>query len=625
MSLSRCKRFVKRSQSSIPSLNNFQRHSGAEHLLTCSGHNKGNKTLGEHNTRTSENTERVPQEEQTELNRRIKDFLTVSWQKDPQSGLLSETTGKTTNFYNSEQILSCDEELTIQRLSKEQGKDACFVSDAFMLTGTTDGRLSRQEFTNSYANEFTPTGDSARFGVPEDKMNSFMSFDCGSIPRAKRGLSSGKVGVRAQNNDNDIPRAAGQLQQSIPQGFEPHPRENDFLSIDGFSLEGNSSFDSFNNIPTQHPKSTMSQGCGVIPRPKKRDSTRRPKFTDDLMLSRDIDQILEEEVGEFDITDKAIGERREDIARREFHRQLKIAGQTLLARDLEYILNDDIPPRLSSKPDKRSLFTKINDNNNNFTVSDRNVGSKENVENVALKATTSATQSRKMLRLHGNLIRQKKTDDNDVLTLTQLSEGKVIQRETSSQMRYQTKLSTDKKRHLKEIELDESINEIMEIPVFASNIPTKDRVEKIIASAIIAPAFKPKNDMEVNNDLRREALSAGSRDLGHKRSEDCTIEELVAELFPDLLPYVLPIDVPDTDVTDSEAQTLERDSASSVTEVDVLRPMAAGLTKPASAPFYFSGRCHSTHAKKWTTGVIYTDAELKLMAEIERDYSVSGK
>lgn len=49
---------------------------------------------------------------------------------------------------------------------------------------------------NSYVNEFMLIGDFVCFGVFEDKMNSFMFFDCGLILCVKRGFFSGKVGVR---------------------------------------------------------------------------------------------------------------------------------------------------------------------------------------------------------------------------------------------------------------------------------------------------------------------------------------------------------------------------------------------------------------------------------------------
>lgn len=61
----------------------------------------------------------------------------------------------------------------------------------------------------------------------------------------------------------------------------------------------------------------------------------------------------------------------------------------LLVWDFEYILNDDIFFRLFLKLDKRFFFIKINDNNNNFIVLDRNVGFKENVENVVFKVMIS--------------------------------------------------------------------------------------------------------------------------------------------------------------------------------------------------------------------------------------------
>lgn len=61
----------------------------------------------------------------------------------------------------------------------------------------------------------------------------------------------------------------------------------------------------------------------------------------------------------------------------------------LLVWDFEYILNDDIFFRLFLKLDKRFFFIKINDNNNNFIVLDRDVGFKENVENVVFKVMIS--------------------------------------------------------------------------------------------------------------------------------------------------------------------------------------------------------------------------------------------
>lgn len=70
---------------------------------------------------------------------------------------------------------------------------------------------------------------------------------------------------------------------------------------------------------------------------------------------------------------------------------------------------------------------------------------------------------------------------------------------------------------------------------------------------------------------------------------------------------------------------LECDSVFFVIEVDVLCLMVVGLIKFVFVFFYFSSRCYSICVKKWIIGVIYIDVEFKLMVEIERDYSVSGK
>ena len=164
----------------------------------------------------------------------------------------------------------------------------------------------------------------------------------------------------------------------------------------------------------------------------------------------------------------------------------------------------------------------------------------------------------------------------------------------------------------------------MEIPVFDSNISAKEKVEKIIASDVAALASKQRRNARTNRDMRR-GLSGGSCDAGYNIPQGHTIEELVEELFPDLLPYVLPLDTPGNDISDGVTRPLGRDSASSVTEADALRPMTAGLGETSSVLSYSRGRCRSTCSQGWTAEVIYTDEELKLMTEVERDYSVKKR
>jgi len=369
------------------------------------------------------------------------------------------------------------------------------------------------------------------------------------------------------------------------------------ISRDFSLLEEDSSFDSVNNIPPEHSRVMMSPICGVAARPKKKDSTRRPNFTEDLMLSRDIDQILEEEVDEFESTQKPNGERSKGMARGGHYRRLKIAEQKLLEMDVEYILNDDIPARPSSNPEKKSFL-------NNRGIDDNDVGAyrdlpstfEEKATNFNLKAIKSSNHP------PSGAEEMEEKSFPWIQDLTELPPGK----------------------DWKETELYETINEILEIPVFDSNISAKEKVEKIIASDVAALASKQRSNARTNRDMRR-GLSGGSCDASYNIPQGHTIEELVEELFPDLLPYVLPLDTPGNDISDGVTRPLGRDSASSVTEADALRPMTAGLGGTSSVLSYSRGRCRSTCSQEWTAEVRYTDEELKLMTEVERDYSVKKR
>lgn len=618
------------------SVKDFQRHFCAESQLKSSGLvNKASTRCGKQKSSevfgsTVESKRRIPQEEKTK-SRRMKEFLTNSWQKDPRSGLPKKTQINLTGHCNSKEITSCNEELTIQNLSKEQANDECFFNNAFMLTRNADGRRSRQEFISGHADEQAPTETLARFDVLEDKINSFMSFDCGSTPHPKQGFSRIKSRTNAQtlpekeahfNFNDETLRAASQPRQAMSQGSIVRLTKINPLSGHLSLMEEGSSFDLVNNIPSEHSKTMMSPICGVAARPKKRDSTRRPNFTEDLMLSRDIDQILEEEVDGFESIEKANGEKSKGMARRGYCGQLKIAEQKLLEMDIEYIMNDDIPARPSSNPQKKSFLNNGNVDDNDLDAH-RDVHStfEEKATNSDLRAIKSATHLREMFRSRKRMLGRKKSD-NEVLSIMQTSRAEEMEEKSLPGIRDQTKLSTEKKAmNRKEIELDETINEILEIPGFDSNIPTKGKVEKIIASDVAALASKQRSNAQTNRDMRR-AVSSGSCDAGYKIPQDHTIEELVEELFPDLLPYVLPLDSPGNDIIDGVARPLGRDSASSVIEADALRPKTAGLSEIPSVLSYSRGRCRSTCSKKWTTEVMYTDEELKLMEEVERDYSV---
>lgn len=611
MSLSRSKCFVKRCQSSMSSVKDFQRHFCAESQLKSSsvvnkvsrrcGKQKSSQVLGS----SVESRGRIPQEEKTK-SLGIKKFLKNSWQKHPPSGLPKKPQVNLKGHCNSKEITNCNEELTTQNLSKEEAIDECFFDNALMLTRNADGTRSRQGFIRGHANEQAPTETLARFNVLEDKINSFMSFDCGSSPHQKPGFSRRKSRTNAQTlpkkemhfiSNDDILRPGSQLRQAMSPGSMVRLKKGNPISGDFFLLEEDSSFDSVNNIPPEHSRVMMSPICGVAARPKKKDSTRRPNFTEDLMLSRDIDLILEEEVDEFESTKNPKGERSKGMAQGGHYRRLKIAEQKLLEMDVEYILNDDIPARPSSNPEKKSFL-------NNGGVDDNDVGAHRDLP---------STFEEKATNFNLRAIRSSNHPP---------SGAEEMEEKSLPWIQGLTKLPPGE--DWKETELDETINEILEIPVFDSNISAKEKVEKIIASDVAALASKQMRNARTNRDMRR-SLSGGSCDTGYNIPQGHTIEELVEELFPDLLPYVLPLDTPGNDISDGVTRPLGRDSASSVTEADALRPMTAGLGGTSSVLSYSRGRCRSTCSQEWTAEVIYTDEELKLMTEVERDYSVKKR
>lgn len=611
MSLSRSKCFVKRCQSSLSSVKDFQRHFCAESQLKSSsfvnkvsrrcGKQKSSQVLGS----TIESRGRIPQEEKTQR-LGIKKFLKNSWQKHPPSGLPKKPQVNLTGHCNSKEITNCNEELTTQNLSKEEAIDECFFNNALMLTRSADGRRSRQGFISGHANEQAPRETLVRFNVLEDKINSFMSFDCGSTTHLKPGFSRRKSRTNAQTlpkkethfvSSDDILRPGSQPRQAMSPGSMVRLKKGNPISGDFSLLEEDSSFDSVNNISPEHSRTVMSPICGVAARPKKKDSTRRPNFTEDLMLSRDIDQILEEEVDEFESTEKPNGERGKGMARGGHHRQLKIAEQKLLEMDVEYILNDDIPARPSSNPQKESFL-------NNGGVDDNDLDARRDLPPTFEEKATNFD------------LRAIKISNHPP------SGAEEMEEKSLPGIQDLTELAPEK--YWKETELEEAINEILEIPVFDSNISANEKVEKIIASDVAALASKQRSNARTKRDMRR-GLSSGSCDAGYNIPQDHTIEELVEELFPDLLPYVLPLDSPGNDIIDGVTRPLGRDSASSVIETDALRSMTAGLGGTSSVLSYSRGRCRSTCSQEWTTEVMYTDEELKLMTEVERDYSVKKR
>ena len=97
------------------------------------------------------------------------------------------------------------------------------------------------------------------------------------------------------------------------------------------------------DIRTDQSRTLVSSSCSTIPRPKKRDSTRKPNFTDELMLSGDVDQILEEEVGIFESNTESASNNGavQHPKLKDLHQKSNLAQDRNLAMDIEYILSDE--------------------------------------------------------------------------------------------------------------------------------------------------------------------------------------------------------------------------------------------------------------------------------------------
>ena len=504
----------------------------------------------------------------------------------------------------------------IQRmLSENQSNDESY------FTNTSDGRRSRQGFTpnNTRSNEKTQAEDVRSINIV-DKINSFMAFSYDSTPRPKRGISRKKYSGNKQTLKrnilrDDISRAVGQPRSSLSASYSsiPRPKKNNFLgnndSGDCLSKTENNNFTLGANVHSKQSRTSMSNiGSSSKPRPRKKDSTRKPNFTDHIMLSTDIDQILEDELGEFDSSAKMnTGSREGLIPRGDLIQKPRHAEDSKLEQDIEYILSDDEPngstlhPRKMSSKKRRDCENNIKEADSVDTIVEEKVGECDH------RATVRASKFCRVPFSQGRLFQQAR-QYIDVLAWP--GKGDQKKRPINRQSRARDFIS-----------LDAVVDEILEIPVFESNMSSKDKIDRVVSSVVAKHKYRSSGVVTASKSVNeKKACLAKSRATNYKNPEDYSIEELVAELFPDLLAYVVPLDAPDDKLADDSIQKMNRDSVCSVTDGDALRPMAAGLSNVTSVCPY----SRSSHAcpEKWTTGIVYTNEELMLMAQIEREYTV---
>lgn len=410
------------------------------------------------------------------------------------------------------------------------------------------------------------------------------------------------------------------------------PKKNNFLKNNenrgNLQLEEDIHFTLDDTTPDDSSRTSIPSGNGAVPRPKKKDSTRKPNFTDDIMLSGDIDHILEEEVGEFDSTSKLASKLNGAVLRQEkaFHQKQKLTHESKLAKDIQYILSDENVTDRSSNGlalrarNKNSTRRMCDDDNRAARNMDTII--EEDVEEINPSTTTKFSRSGFLSRSHNNGVLSPKK---------MYSSSKAIpsNHDSAKSTRVLKKLPRKKRKSTSDITMDKDIKEILTVPVLDSSISLEDKMERILCDSHTKQ--KPKRSSlgtksKLISSNKAVVSCPRSRSTDYKKPEDYTIEELVAELFPELLADVLPLDatvVPDVEFPDASAtscsvHTLNRDSSCSVINGDVLRPMAAGASKMASVASHSRG--NRTCSEKWTTGVVYTDEELKLMAQIEREY-----
>ena len=418
---------------------------------------------------------------------------------------------------------------------------------------------------------------------------------------------------------HDIPKPDGQLKR-YNDGLIPHTKQNNFFreNRDHRDLAlATDMTDNFDSVPT-----SMTSGHSAIPRPKKKDSTRKPNFTDNIMLSRDIDQILDEEVGGFGSTEMiaprngAGGRRKKAVVKNPTGVQ-----ERQLAKDIEYIqikeqFTENTSSGTTSRPQNVNAMRKPeSDDEIKAVITCMDTIIEEDLGNFVSNALERASN---LLVLPRKLSRKGVSDKNicskeTVCVVSNRANEYIFT--TGTPARPLTRPPTDEQDHLDDIMLAKAIEGILEIPVINStSLPSKQKTKTTFSDDSMH--IEKKSKQRVTEARKKDAAVDGTRPTVCKMPEDCTIEELVAEVFPDLLPEVVPSKV--TAVSDVNLPDINRGSTCSVTNGDDLRPMAAS---PSKVRFGQLNKGNSTRAEKWTTGIFYSDVELRLMGQIERNYN----
>lgn len=530
-------------------------------------------------------------------------------------------TGQSGNTSNGRHSGTIDEEDIIIRNSL--WGDCDFgppIANPVTIRENRDGRRSGKDFrSDSHSSQKlslrqdicydTPTDESRRIGA-----SSLISV-APTLP---------KIGPKQKSfskYDLTIADDMNILQHDIPKPDSHHTKKSNFLRDDedhpDLALATNmidSSAD--DSVPT-----SMTSGNSAITRPKKKDSTRKPNFTDNIMLSRDIDQILDEEVGGCGST--AMIAPRNGAGRRRKRAVVKNpAGvqERQLAKDIEYTqIKEQFTEKTSSgttsRPQNVNAMRKPENDDEIKAVTCMDTIIEEDLRDFVSNALGRASN---LLVLPRKLSRKGVNDKNICSKETVCvvsNKGNEYMFTTGMPARPLTRPPTYEQDHLDGIMLAKAIEEILEITVINStSLLSKQKTKRAFSDDSMH--IEKKSKQRVTEARKKDAAVDGSRPTVCKMPEDCTIEELVAEVFPDLLPEVLPSKV--TAVSDVNLPDINRGSTCFVTNGDDLRPMSAG---PSKVQFGQLNKGNSTCAEKWTTGIFYSEEELRLMAQIERDYS----
>ena len=625
----RRKASVKRCSSSFSALQNFERASmTAERQVTAMAYgtkeqNARNISYGRPPKKrfmeNSASSQTFPQEQKFEIYR-------GEWFNDgfPQTGQLGNTSnGRHPGIIDEEDII----------IRNSLWGDCDFgpsIANPVTIKENGDGRRSGKDFrSKSHSSQKlslrqdicydTPTEESRRIGA-----SSLISVapPLPKIGPKQKSFSKYDLTIAGDMNilQHDIPKPDGQLKR-YNDGLIPHTKNNYFFRDNEEPRNLALATDVTDNFADDSVPTSMTLGHSAIPRPKKKDSTRKPTFTDNIMLSRDIDQILDEEVGGFGSNEMIAP--RNGAGRRGKKAVVKNptgVEERQLAKDIEYIqikeqFTENTSSGATSRPQNVNAMRKPENDDEIKAVTCMDTIIEEDVGDFVSNALGRASN---LLVLPRKLSRKCVSDKNirskeAVCVVSNKANEYIFTPGTPA--RPITRPPTDEQDHLDDIMLAKAIEEILQIPVINStSLPSKQKTKRAFSDDSVH--IEKKSKQRVTEARKKDAAVDGSRPTVCKMPEDCTIEELVAEVFPDLLPEVLPSKF--TAVSHVNLPDINRSSTFSVTNGDDLRPMAAG---PSKVPFGQLNQGNSTCAEKWTTGIFYSDEELRLMGQIERDHS----